>query len=316
VLPPNPTVEQVVEHVNANVDKVQGYRAGSVRIRANNLPGLSGHLVVARDHRLRLEVTSLAGKEVDLGSNDEVFWLWARRNEPAGVYYAAHADMGVARQKLPMPFEPEWLMEALGVMPLSAEDVRLEGASGKGSIKLVSHHQLSDGQQIQKVIAVDPCRGTVMEHSIYDAHGQLMVRALLQDYRLDTTTGAMLARHIKLDWPQAKMSLAMDLGNVEVNPPAMPAKVWEMPVVPGCPLVDLGRRGHSEELYATPGKTRVTDQEIKLGFHSADDELEPPRMSDASRGRPIAFDEPQFQEPAVPLSISSEPAPTTTVRPF
>ena len=34
--------------------------------------------------------TALTGPEVDLGSNDELFWFWVRRNEPPAVYFARH----------------------------------------------------------------------------------------------------------------------------------------------------------------------------------------------------------------------------------
>jgi hypothetical protein len=312
VLPPNPSVEQVVAHVNANVDKVHGYRASSLKIRANNLP-LGGHLVVEQGKRLRLEVSSLAGKEVDLGSNDDVFWIWVKRNEQPGVYYAAHADMDLARQAMPIPFEPEWLMEALGVVPLSTENVELETVPN-GPLRLVSNHQLPSGQTIQKVIVVDPCRGEVKEHSTFDAQGRVLVRARLQDYRLDPGSGAMLARHIKLEWPQAEMSLAMDLGQVEVNPSSTPAAVWEMPQPPGCRLVDLGAigRNRSPEPFTSPGSTlisktgkaRISDgqppaarqpwgKETRIATGPEDD-FRAPEIQGTSG---ILLDEPQFFEP-------------------
>lgn len=238
-----PSAAEVVAHLNENVDRIDGWRASSVRIRAQSVPiPLSGNLVVERDQRMRLEVTSVAGKEVDLGSNDELFWLWMRPRgqQPPAVYFASHDDMDVARQNLPLPFEPTWLMEALGVAPLSAENVQIDGEPGIAAIKLVSHHDMPDGQRVKKVVTVHACHGYVMEHSIYDERGQPVVRALMQDYRRDVGSGAVLPRHIKLDWPQAEMSLAMDLGHVEINPPVIPAAVWTMPQVPGSALVDLG----------------------------------------------------------------------------
>lgn len=326
VLPPNPSVDDIVAHVNANVDKVQGYRATSLKIRANNMP-LQGNLVVERDRRLRLEVNSLAGKEVDLGSNDEVFWIWARRNEVPGVYYASHEDMDVARQNLPMPFEPEWLMEALGVAPLSAENVHLEGEPGNGAIRLVSQHQFPNGQQVRKVVVVNSCTGCVIEHSTYTAQGQPLVRVLLQDYKLDPATGAMLPRHIKLDWPQAEMSLAMSLGNVEVNPPPMPA-VWEMPQVPGAPLVDLGvprdhlGRPRNPIVQATPGRTRINDAvspvagpNRPLMFASSAPEFRAPDAVGPSGRHPGFLDEPQFYEPTLP-EPTLEPSISTAIAPF
>src|SRR5581483_10904083 len=125
-LPQNPTVAEVIDHVNANVAKIHGWRSDVVKIRASGVPvTLAGHMYVEREHRLRLEVKSPMGKEADFGSNDQVFWIWSKRNqkgpEPAPLIFAAHENMDVARRRLPMPFEPPWLMEALGVAPLSSE---------------------------------------------------------------------------------------------------------------------------------------------------------------------------------------------------
>jgi hypothetical protein len=234
--------------------------------------------------------------------------------------------MDVARQNLPIPFEPEWLMEALGVAPLSAENVRMENQPN-GPIRLVSQHQIPTGQEIRKVVVVDPCRGTVIEHSTYTANGQPLVRALLQDYRLDPASGAMVARHIKLDWPQAEMSLAMDLGQIEVNPSSTAPTVWEMPMVPGCPMVNLGQRRPSDVMIGeAPGKTRISDEtarptqpEQKFAARPVNDEFEAPAIHGRG-GSPIGFNEPAFTEPHMPgfdgPAAATTREPEITLSPF
>lgn len=252
-LPKTPTIDDVIAHLNDNASKIDGWRANSVRIDTPASPiKLSGNLVVQRDRRLRLEVTSPMGKEVDFGSNDEQFWIWTRpRGQPPAIYYAAHQDMDIARQHLPMPFEPEWLMEAMGVVPLTKEGCRMETEPSMAALRLISDHQMGDGSSIRKIIVVHACKGYVMAHSTYDESGKLLVRAQLHDYRVDRATGAVLPHHIKLDWPQAEMSLAMDLGHVEVNPPAIPAAVWTMPQLPGTALVNLGDPRLGGQQYAS-----------------------------------------------------------------
>ncbi len=316
-----PTAEEVVQHVNRNVDKIQGWRASSVKIRAQSVPiPLNGMLYVERDRRLRLEVSALT-KELDLGSNDDLFWLWMkpRGPQPPAIFYAKHENMDVARQHLPIPFDPSWLMEALGVTPLSAENVQLEGEPGVAAIRLVSTHVLPDGVNVKKVVVVNACHGFVMEHSTYDPDGRPLVRALLQDYRRDPASGAVLPHYVKLDWPQAEMSLAMDLGHVEVNPAAIPASVWRMPQIPETPLVNLGdprlggtqyasrRAAESRGRNSAPGSTRVPGPKPTV-IATTSEELNPafmPPMAANSRdsrqletpGSP--FDEYEFQPPMI-----------------
>ena len=128
-LPPNATAEDVVLAVNENVDRLEGWRAGKVKIRANHMPlSLEADLAVEKGRHLRLVVRHPlgGGDELDLGCNDEIFWLWQRRQKPQAVMYASHDQLELVRENLQIPFEPDWLMEALGVAPISAEGLAPE----------------------------------------------------------------------------------------------------------------------------------------------------------------------------------------------
>lgn len=266
VLGQNPTLEEVVAHVNGNVDKIQSWKADNFKIAANtggiSLP-VTGHLYVEREHRLRLEVSSFAGKEVDFGSNDDIFWIWSKRgagNHPP-IFYASHEDLDLAQQQFPIPFEPKWLMEALSVAPLPLEGVRMEGAPGIAEIRLVSNHTLPSGQPVKKVVLVDACHGRVMEHSTYDANNRPLIRVRMGDHRIDKNTGAILPRYVKLDWPQQDMSMEMTINQLEVNPPTIASTVWDMPKMEKTQLVNLGgppgRRRPQPSPAAVAGRPRT-----------------------------------------------------------
>lgn len=319
VLPKDPTVSQVVEHVNRNVAKVQSWRSNSVKIRAQSVPvPLSGNLVVEGNRRLRLEVTSALNKEVDLGSNDELLWLWMkpRGDMPHAVYYAAHENMDVARQQLPLPFEPEWLMEALGVAALSAENTTLETQPGVGTLRLVSYPELPDRTRIKKEIVVHGCHGYVMEHNIYDAYDQPVIHVVLQDYQLDKATGATLPHHVRLHWPQTEMSLTMDIPQIEVNPPSISPLVWQMPHMPGTTMVNLGDprtlqyASRPQAPNRPPGATRAqADQQVATGSENLDDIFLMPRQESQSQSSPtetpkVRWQEPVIEEPAWDADVS------------
>ena len=51
---------------------------------------------------------------VVLGSNDREFWFYSRF--PQKTYlYCSHADLPAVAAKLPVPFDPDWAMQALGL---------------------------------------------------------------------------------------------------------------------------------------------------------------------------------------------------------
>jgi len=305
-LPQNPTATQVVEHVNSNVAKIHGWRADDIKIHTNSVPiRLSGSLIVERDHRLRLEVPSPMGKEVDFGSNDDVFWIWVKRGEPGPnhepppIIFASHADMDIARQRLPMPFEPTWLMEALSVTPYSPEGMQMQGQQGLDMIRLVSQHQLSDGQKVRKEITVDARYGRVLDHTVYDMRGKPLVHAAMSDHHVDHATGAILPRYIKIDWPQAETSLTMQMGTIEVNPRSVPDAVWLMPQMPGTPVVNLGGgRAKSSPTTAIAVRPR-TELVIPEAVTPARDEVfELPQLN--RQRSAVQLEAPEFEAPELP----------------
>ena len=254
----DPQMEEVVDHLNRNVDKLHSWQAHSVKIRANNMP-LSGTLAVEEGQHLRLVVHSIAGHEVDMGSNNDVFWIWAKRMDPSYVY-CKHTQIDAARQTLGVPFEPQWLMQALGVQPLDTHDLTMQIDPTGQQARLVQPVITAHGRPLQKVMLVDLVHGVIVEHSIYDDLGHKLAQARLEDFRLDKSSGIVLPHRVRLDWPQNQMSLVMNLGTVDINPESIPSQIWDMPKpMPGVQMVDLGRVSSMERIAETQDPTRRRD---------------------------------------------------------
>jgi hypothetical protein len=260
----DPQLEEVVDHLNRNVDKLHSWQAHKVQIRANNMPGLSGSLVVEEGQHLRMLVNSLAGHEVDMGSNSDVFWIWAKRMEPSYVF-CRHEQIDVARQQLGIPFEPQWLMQALGVAPIETEGLTMQIDPTGQRARLVQPLLTAHGQPLQKVMVVDLVHGVITEHCIQDSRGQKIAVARLDDFRRDKASGAVLPHRVKLDWPQNQMSLVMNMGEVEINPASIPSQIWDMPTMRGTQVVDLGQPNGPGGVF-DPGIKRVVDNIDE--FHS------------------------------------------------
>ena len=86
VLPPEafaapPTLEQVVQAVNANSAPVRQLQAEGATLSVQGLPSLRANLVMERPRRFRLvgSLLGVTGPEIDLGSNDELLWMWVKR---------------------------------------------------------------------------------------------------------------------------------------------------------------------------------------------------------------------------------------------
>lgn len=232
VLSPQPTLQSLLQHLNRNIDILHGWRSSDVRIYARGAGRppvwLSAYLAVERPRNLRLMASVLGTNEVDLGSNPEQFWFWARRASPDDNFILPHTDETGAATRLPIPFEPEWLMESLGVVPIDGTDMRLEiDPSGNSPHRLISDRVSPQGQMVRKVLLVDPCNGHILEHALYDSVNQLIARARFNDYREEPTYGIVIAHHVELEWPPAGLSMSLDIGHIDANPEAMPSKTWQ-----------------------------------------------------------------------------------------
>jgi hypothetical protein len=291
-LPANPTVDDLVLAVNDNVERLNGWRASRVKLRASQMPvSLEADLAVEKGRHLRLVVRHAlgGGDELDLGCNDDIFWFWARRQKPAAVMYAAHDQIDLVRDNLQIPFEPDWLMEALGVAPIPSDGLTLEPIAGMQAARLVSHHAGANGRNIRKAITVDTCHGRVLEHSVWDsATGVRLAHAEFSNHRIDPASGVVLARHIRLEWPQADLSLSMDLGQVEINPTSLPERIWDMPHPPGCPVMNL-------EDFAADGRPRRVQPARRTQASASPAESEeafwqPRRRSEIDVEEPVDYD--------------------------
>jgi hypothetical protein len=92
----NPQLEDLVTHLNDNTNRIQSWRANNVEIHANHF-SLSGTLAVEKGNHVRLVVSSPMGNEVDMGSNDERFWIWSRLSRASMKTWMPHGSNSESR---------------------------------------------------------------------------------------------------------------------------------------------------------------------------------------------------------------------------
>jgi hypothetical protein len=201
---------------------------------------LDAKIAVQSPRNFRLVVSPPVGPpEADLGSNDEHFWFWNRRNQEKCVFQASH-DEPAKLKRFPIPFQPDWIIEALGVKDIEPDEVTmLPGPPGSKTVYLIDYRTSPQGTKIQKVTVVDTCRGVITQHLLRDLNGQTIARAILSGYARDERSQADLPRKIDLDWPQAQLAMTMTLSDVEVNPVRFPPALWSIPHITGYSVYDL-----------------------------------------------------------------------------
>jgi len=274
----NATREQIVSAVNQNSAKIQSLTATGAAITIPDsfgLPILTGNIAAERPGLFRLTAGTSFGQEIDLGSNEELFWLWARRNHPPAVYICRHTQFANSAIRQVMPVEPAWFLAAVGMVDIDVSTV-FDGpvtsprSSGMVELRTWLH---STGGTLQRVLVIDARRAWVLEQHIYDLSGAtLLASAVAESYRYYPVEQVSLPERLSIRLPTAGIAFKINLGEVRINQlPGDRAQLWALPTFEGYPQYDLGGAALGTPL---PGQSGVHPRGALLpstvlttGFH-------------------------------------------------
>jgi hypothetical protein len=245
---PPPSREAVVAYLNENAGRIHNLRCDDLHITVHQgvVPvGLSGKMMTQKPRNFRLSGDALGQRVVDLGSNDQEFWWWISKDNPPDQYYCSYKDFQEGRvQAMPFPFQPEWIMETMGLGPYGpAEKYQLE--HDDYILKLVERVRTPQGRMVRKVIVMKRAEQKapnpqVLEYLLLDdASGQELCGARITETQLDPgKTGAILPRRLEMRWPAAKARLDMRFDSVTINT-SLPPAAFVRQTMPGIRSRDL-----------------------------------------------------------------------------
>jgi len=247
-----PTKEAILGYLNDNAARVQSLRCKELDMDARQglqSVGLRGQVVCQKPRNFRMSASVLGKQEVDLGSNDQEFWFWVARAEPPHLYHCSYDDMARGQFRNPFPFQPEWIMEALGLAEYGAPE-NYELKVQAHTLELVQRTRSPQGVALTKVTVISrgkavPPTPQVMGHFLFDANGKELMSAHITRVQIDKNTGAIVPREVKLTSPADKTELKLKFEDVTINDPA---------------LAHLSQR-----LFTRPNLTNVTSFDLARG---------------------------------------------------
>lgn len=245
VLPATPTTADIVNVINTNTNLVRSIYSTDASLSAPLTPTLRATLAIERPRRLRLRAeTALTGPELDVGSNDQLFWLWMKRQSPPSLFYCRHEQYAQSAARQMFPVQPEWLIDALGLPTLDpAAPHQGPIAVDKGKLKLQSPVAGPFGPQTRSIV-IDAARGWILEQQLYDAAGQLLATSRTSNHTRDPASGATLPRHIEIQWPATQFQANIDFRSIQVNTLlGAQAALFELPQMGNTPAIDLAAPG-------------------------------------------------------------------------
>jgi hypothetical protein len=299
----NASKVEIIDRLNANTSRIRSWRSEDLVIKvkspASPIPiSLGASIAVEAPRNFRLRAHSTLAN-ADMGSNNQRLWFWVQPGPIDNVVTARHEDVPMIQRFEQLPFDPEWLMEVLGVVPLERSQVQLHSPADPRShfSSLVFDRSAPDGRRYRRIVTIDNRSGTIVEHRLVDLSNPSAILALatLKDHRV--IDGTILPHRVVLEWPMTKTRFEMVLKDVQVNV-AIDENQWKVPQMDKFPTIDLGER-----IAAHHGLDRrpIVEQPEPPPFadghgrQSLQDKLDRLRQPDQISAAPDRDSEPSFQ---------------------
>lgn len=246
--PPRPVsteriVERPAEDFVAYLNRQAGYTK-TVRYKdldlKVSLPGQSmipaltrGQVVVSQPGNFRMQAALFAGADqLDVGANSTEMWMYVKMSEQPYLF-CSHTDFPSVQDRLPVKFEPGWVMQALGMATYDSRKQYTVRIDDKARTYQLSYPDTTaGGQRVTKMteFAADAMSGPhpqVRRHVVMTEDGKTVIaearirRVSEQLLGTDPDTRqpirVLVPTEVVLEWPQEQTKMDLVLGRIELN---------------------------------------------------------------------------------------------------
>jgi hypothetical protein len=218
----NPTPQQLVTWVNVNASRIEAVEATdlSMEIKAGTQSGgLSGTLHCEKPNSFRLRAKAVGKPVADFGSNEQEFWYWISQDNPPYLYHCNYTDLARGNVPLPFPFQPDWVLECLGMATLNSPPDNYQVERKGRAFELSERSVSATGRPVTKITVFHDSNVTgdtpqIKEHRLLDERGQVIATAEVKSVRRDA--GSTVPQHLVIKWPQQKLEMELILKGMKV----------------------------------------------------------------------------------------------------
>lgn len=263
-----PTLDDMIYAVNTNSAVVRQLYTDRATLSTPGAPKLRATLAVERPRRVRLRAKMIV-QELDVGSNDELFWLWTKSDPERAIYYAYHEQFAANPASQRLPVGPDWLIEALGLVQLDPAGQH-EGPTSRPDQRVEIRSRLErNGVPYTRVLVVDN-HGWIVEQQLWDISGRALATARCSDYHFYEEAGVSLPHRVHIELPAAQLSFQLEVDRYLINQlQGDPAQRWTPPASEGyrqVNIADLGPEIPNVSPYGQPDPRARPFNEPRAAF--------------------------------------------------
>jgi hypothetical protein len=203
---------EVVAYLNNNAQQIQSLTCSNVDLdckQGYQEFHIRGKLACQKPKNFRMQAEALGRTEADIGSNDQEFWYWIARGEPYLIHCSYQDLAGGVR--IPFPFQPQWVMEALGMAEYDPTQP-YQLVAQRGTFQLTLNTKNSQGQPVRRITEFKQLAGRIQvtDHILQSPSGSEICRAHITEPQ-EIRRGVIIPRKIVFSYPAEQLKLSMTL---------------------------------------------------------------------------------------------------------
>lgn len=211
------------QEINQRYTSLQSFEADVLLvIKKERQVKIRGKIALQKPKHFRLELSSILGKELDVGSNDINFWYWSNRDKEQGLHYAPHTES--LKTGLRTPFNPKWLMNSIGANAIDTKNATVDIYNG---YYRVTHADKDiNGRDVIVCLLIDQQKKIVMGRYLYNQAQQLIASSETKE--IQYVDGYPAPKVLTMVWQEEHVYLNWYFSSPRLNKPINPDK-WLMP---------------------------------------------------------------------------------------
>lgn len=211
-----------VEKINKKLKSIKTivYNNIKITIRNNFYFKATGQLYFQNDKKLRIKISSIFGKEMDIGSNEEFFWFWSKRMVPSALYYSNHRDLH--KSNLKAVFNYDWIMESFG---FQAIDIKNAQFLKLDKLIVIKQRKVSNnGEVVFLLTKIDSIKNIVLSRQLCNSDNKVIASVEFKHFLEENNT----LKEIVISWYEENIFMYWEIEKVEINS-EIDKDAWLMP---------------------------------------------------------------------------------------
>ena len=216
-------------------------------VNVNKERTINTNITWAREKRFRMTASVAGVAGVDIGSNDEVFWMAIRGGLTKEMVYARHFEFESQIDRPVLPVSPVWLVQAMGVCELDISRLAKQHVTRADGLVELTTTEPSPIGNYERTLVVDPKYGFSRQVFLRDPSGRLVAIAQQSKQEYYSSVQTSLPHQVKVQLiPSGSPVLELDISIASyvvngLSPGNMTQ--FEMPSTNGYTLINLGQSG-------------------------------------------------------------------------